>query len=194
LEESDDKEDAMKHSVRRRFIGTAVLVASVLWAAGGAATPQRIEVTVREVEPFSYVCMPVRGDYAAISDAMEELILNMQTQSVFPRGPLIAVFYNVPEETTIDALEWEVGFPVTEQAFVQLPLVRKEWIFTTVAQGVHVGPLDGTGKTVAAMLDWIEDNGYVQNGPILQQYMEEGDPIRMESTGFRTEIWIPCRK
>lgn len=184
----------MKNNFRHRVFGAALLASIALWTAGEAAAQPRIEVAVKEVEPFSYVSMPVRGAYAAISDAMEELILNMQNQSVFPRGPLIAVFYNIPEETAIDALEWEVGFPITEQAFVQLPLVRKEWIFTTVAAGVHIGPLDGTGKTVAAMLDWIEDNGYVQNGPILQQYMDEGDPVRMESTGFRTEIWIPCRK
>lgn len=190
-----DKEGEMKHDIRHGFIGAAILSVIALWAAAGTAAQPQIRVEVKEVESFSYVCMPIRGDYAVISDAMEELILNMQTQNVFPRGPLIAVFYNVPEETTIDALEWEVGFPVTEQAFFQLPLVRKEWIFTTVAVAVHTGPLDRVGETVAQVLDWMEDNGYVQNGPIFQQYLDESDPLRMDSTtSFRAEIWIPCRR
>ena len=67
-------------------------------------------------------------------------------------------------------MEWEVGFPVVEQALIQAPLARKRWIFKTVAWAMHVGPYEKTGETIDQILTWMDANGYSQGGPVVEQY------------------------
>ncbi|MBC7364965.1 MAG: GyrI-like domain-containing protein, partial [Candidatus Aminicenantes bacterium] len=88
---------------------------------------------------------------------------------------------------------WEVGFPINEQTIIQAPLSKKIWSFKTVAVAIHVGPYDKTGETILKMREWLEENGYVQNGPILERYLDP-DPGNISSDKLRTEIWLPCKK
>jgi len=117
----------------------------------------------------------------------------MQLQNVFPTGPMIGIFHGDPTLSDPNKIQWEIGFPVDQQAFVQAPLQKKQWTFTTVAVGVHEGPYEKTGETILKMREWLENNGYVQNGPVLERYLDS-DPSKTTPDHLKTEIWLPCKK
>lgn len=153
--------------------------------------PGRVEI--RTVEPFVYCSLSRSGSFSEIMEAAGELIQNMHLQNIFPMGPMIGIFHGDPNLSDPEKMQWELGFPISEQAQVLAPLEKKVWTFTTVAVSVHQGPYDQTGETILKIQEWLEENGYVQNGPILERYLDP-EPSRLSRSSLRTEIWIPCRK
>jgi effector-binding domain-containing protein len=167
------------------FLFSAKLSAQQLPAPG--------QVEIREVEPFVYCSLSREGSFSEIESAIAELMRYMQLQNVFPTGPMIGIFHGDPTLSDPNKIQWEIGFPVDQQAFVQAPLQKKQWTFTTVAVGVHEGPYEKTGETILKMREWLENNGYVQNGPVLERYLDS-DPSKTTPDHLKTEIWLPCKK
>jgi len=156
----------------------------------GGQSPQ---IVVKEVEPFVYFSLRQKGPFTLVEATINQLIETARSQNIYPAGPLIAIFHTAPADTKPGEMEWEVGFPVTPQALVQAPLEKKVWQFSPVASCVHVGPYDKTGETIQKMFEWLEENGYVQAGPVLETYLDI-DPSKVQAQQLRTEIWIPCKK
>lgn len=150
-------------------------------------------ITVQKVEPFAYFCLHQKGSFSQIQEVIGRLFQEMQYQNATPGGPPIGVFYNSPEEVASESLEWELGFPVTPHALIQPPLEKKVWEYTLVVSALHRGAYDKTGETITEMLEWMEANGYVQDGPVLERYFDQ-NPDEMREEDLRTEIWIPCKK
>lgn len=150
-------------------------------------------VTIQEIEPFVYFCIRYKGPFSQIEEAIGRLLEAAALQNIAPQGSLIGIYYSNPAEVSPEALEWEMGFPVTPQAFVQAPLEKKEWNFTKVASALHKGSYETAGDTVTKILDWMDDNGYAQAGPMLERYLDM-DPSAIKPEDLRTEIWIPVKK
>ncbi len=157
------------------------------------STTQTQTVTVQEVEPFVYICVRYKGSFSQIQDAIGKLMEEVRLQNVAPQGSLIGIYYSNPEVVSPEALEWEMAFPVTPQAFIQAPLEKKEWSFTKVASALHKGSYETTGDTITNILDWMEANGCAQAGPILERYLDM-DPSSIKPEDLRTEIWVPIKK
>ncbi|MDD8021404.1 MAG: GyrI-like domain-containing protein [Acidobacteriota bacterium] len=151
------------------------------------------EVEIKEVEPFVYCSLSRTGSFSEIEAVIGELMQQMQSQNVFPMGSMISIYHGDPTQSDLDKIQWEVGFPINEQALVQAPLEKKQWTFTTVAITVYDGPYEKIGETISNMHRWLEDNEYVQNGPILERYLD-ADPASTSSDRLRVEIWLPCKK
>ena len=160
---------------------------------GQAHSSQQETVALKEVTPFVYCCLPASGPYTEIPNVIGRLMQNMQGQNIFPRGPMLGIYYSSPAEVKPEELTWELGFPVTEQATVQSPLVKKSWEHKTVAVALHVGPYEKAVETISKMLDWIGKNGCVVSGPLMERYLDM-DPSRVKPEELKTEIWIPCQK
>lgn len=156
-------------------------------------TTGTIKVEIKEIEPFVYCSLPRQGSLTEIQAAVGELLQQMQSQNVFPTGSMIGLFHVDPTISDPEKLQWEIGFPINEQAFVQAPLMKKVWSYKTVAVAVHVGPYDKTIETILRMRDWLEENGYTTNGPVLERYLDP-DPGNTSPDRLKTEIWIPCKK
>ena len=150
-------------------------------------------IAVKNIEKFFYYCLPQKGPFTKIGEAIGRLMEQSQIQNVWPGGPMVAVYYNSPDLVKEADLEWELGFPTTEQAMVQDPIKKKQWIFTMVAACVHQGPYDKLGESIIKIVDWIKANGYVQNGPILETYLDM-NPQGVSPESLKTEIWIPIQK
>lgn len=163
-----------------------------VWAAPLSAV-QTADVSVQKVEPFAYFCMRVKGSYSQIQEAVGKLMQEIQAQNAMPTGPLMGIYYNDPAKVDSQDLEWEVGFPVSPRQMIQPPLVLKEWNFAQVAQCLHKGPYADLGKTVAKVLEWMNANGYVPAGPVLERYLDM-NPAELNPQDLKTEIWIPCQK
>jgi len=116
-----------------------------------------------------------------------------QSQNIFPAGAMIGVYYNSPEEVKPEELEWEMGFPISAQVNVPAPLEKKQWTFTAVVSAVHKGAYEETGKTIAKMLEWMQEKGLVQAGPLLERYLTMPTP-ETKPEDLRSEIWIPYQK
>lgn len=175
----------------KKSILLLTLVTFAISIAGMAA--EEMTVTVKEVNPFTYFCIHHKGPFTEIEAVIGTLMQASQTQNVFPGGPMIGVYYNSPAEVKPEELEWDIGFPVTPQAMVQSPLELKQWTFTTVAACVHIGPYETTGETITKMMEWMEANGYLPSGPVLERYMDM-DPSKVKPEELKTEVWIPCQK
>jgi effector-binding domain-containing protein len=152
---------------------------------------QAAAVKIQKVEPFAYFCLKHKGPFSDIKEVIQRLMLESQTQNVFPSGPLMGIYYSSPEQAP-DQMEWEMGFPVTPQALVQPPLEYKEWNFTEVAVSTHRGPYEKAGETIAKMMEWMGANGYAAAGPVMERYMDM-DPEGIKPQDLTTEIWIPVK-
>ena len=178
-----------------------ILVMSIALACGLAFVAfahesdqaQSGNVTIQTVEPFAYFCIEYKGPYSQIQEAIAKMSEEARRQNAAPSGPLMAIYYNSPEQVDAQNLQWEVGFPVTPQSLIQPPLVKKEWNFTQVAVCLHKGAYEDTPDTIFMMFDWLENNGYEVSGPIMERYLDM-NPAELRPDQRRTEVWIPCRK
>lgn len=166
---------------------------STLALAHGSDQAQSGAVTIQKAEAFAYVCLEVKGPFDRIQEAIGSLIQEMQVQNLVPAGPLLGIYYDSPEEVSDQDLRWEVGFPVTAQAFVQPPLVKKEWSYAEFAVSLHQGAYEDTAETISKMLDWMDANGYRPAGPIMERYLDM-NPAELKPEQRKTEVWIPCQK
>jgi len=150
-------------------------------------------ISLREVSPFAYCSIHHKGPFTEIEQVIGNLMQAFQSQNIFPAGPMIGIYYNSPAEVKPEDLEWEVGFPVTAQVMAQAPLEKKQWVFTTVASSLHVGPYEKTTDTISKILDWMKANDYVPIGPVMERYLDM-NPAAVKPEELRTEVWIPCQK
>jgi len=171
----------------------SLFLLSILVTAGNRSTIRGDSITVQQVEAFAYVCMPQKGPFEKIGEAIGSLIQEMKAQNVIPAGPMMGIYFNSPNQVKPEDLQWEIGFPVTPQALVQPPLEKKEWNYTQVVSSVHQGSYEKTVETIQKMIEWMGDNGYVLAGPLLERYLDM-NPDELKPEDLKTEVWIPCQK
>jgi effector-binding domain-containing protein len=156
-------------------------------------TPEPAAISIKKISPFTYCSISHKGPFTEIEKVIKMLMGTSQSQRIYPAGPLIGIYHNTPNEVKPEALEWEIGFPITPQAVPLEPLEKKQWNFTLVATALHTGPYEKTGETIWKILEWMNANHYVPAGPVMERYMDM-TPSSVPPEKLRTEIWIPCKK
>ena len=169
------------------------LVAQVSLASTPQEYPEKDSFFIREITPFTYVCIPHKGSFAAMETVSMILGSSIQSQDILLIGNILGVYYNSPETSQPGELIWEVGYPVDPEAMPQKPLEKKQWNFTTVLTGFHFGPYTESNQTINKMKEWMKVNNYVSDGPILERYLDI-NPSNPMPGGLRIEIWIPCKE
>ncbi len=182
----------MRRSFLLAFAAAGILAAGTA-AHMSAGSFQNIRVTVKEIEPFSYCGVPHTGNFNDMTTVLNSLLGMMANQNIAPSGDLIAIYHLSPAGGIPDRIEYEVGFPVTSQAFPQPPLTKKEWQYTRIASAVHRGDYDASADTIEEILAWIDANGWVQECPILGRFTVIPSP-EVRTRDLRTEIWIPIER
>jgi effector-binding domain-containing protein len=168
--------------------------------AKGVAT-SKIKVEIKEVEPFVYCSLRHKGPFSDMENVINDLLTTMKSMNIFPQGPMMGIYHTIPgpNDPENTEMEWEVGFPISEQSYAQAPeeiqekLERKTWEYTLVASAVYTGPYEETGEAITDIFEWMEANGYDKAGPVLEIYLDAGTPDPSSATN-KTEIWIPCKK
>lgn len=179
---------------RTRFLVSLAILLSLAWSAGASDTVQFVNVSTLEIEPFAYCSVPYKGTFSELPQALNALVGTMAAQNIAPTGDLIAIFRVYPNEEEIpESINFDVGFPISARAVLQPPLQIKTWEHSIVASATHSGPYSGLGDMIDKMFDWMEDNNYVQEGPILGKFIEVPSDYN-QPRDYRTEIWIPIRK
>jgi effector-binding domain-containing protein len=186
-------------SGRRKIMNKIAVAVVILMAFSGLSgarqgDPQDLKITIKDVPAFTYIFVPHSGPISDIQDVIGTLMQAMQTQNLLPpRGPMMGIYYLGPDQTELDTVYWEIGFPGTPQANAMVPLQKKEWTLSPIASTMHVGPYSETIKTIQAVIKWLGDNGYARSGPVVELYMD-ANPAAMDPSQLRTEVWVPCRK
>lgn len=184
------------------FIITLCFVFSVSQdLIGVGAGSENPEVELKEIEPFVYVSLRHKGPLSAIEDVITDLITTIQSLNINPQGPMIGIFHTVPgpDDPEDMELEWEVGFPIAEQSYIQAreeiktKLERKVWEHSLVASTMYSGPYQEMGEAITDIFQWMENKGYDKAGPVLATFLEAGTPDAPPSE-LKGEIWIPCKK
>jgi effector-binding domain-containing protein len=161
----------------------------------------KTKVEIKEIEPFVYVSLHHKGPFADIEGVITDLITTIQSLNVQPQGPMIGVFHTVPgpDDPQDMEMEWEVGFPIAEQTYIQAreeiqtKLERKVWQHPLVASATYSGPYQEMGEAITDIFQWMEAEGYDKDGPVLATFLEAGTPDAPPSQ-LKGEIWIPCKK
>jgi effector-binding domain-containing protein len=177
-------------------LGLALFLISISASAGlnpQEETQKKEFVSVKEVSPFSYCCIPHKGPFTEIKGIIGQLMKAIQEQKIAPAGPMIGVYHNSPEMVKPEELMWEMGFPVSAQTEVKPPLEKKEWKFTLVCSAVHKGPYEETGKTISKMFEWMQANKLKPEGPVLERYLTMPTPDT-KPEDLKTEVWHACKK
>lgn len=178
------------------LFGLALFLTSI--TASAALNPQEKTqkkefVSVKEVSPFSYCCIPHKGPFTEIDGVIGQLMKAIQEQKIAPAGTMIGVYYNSPDMVKPEELMWEMGFPVSAQTEVKAPLEKKEWKFKLICSAVHKGPYEETSQTVIKMFEWMQANKLMPAGPVLERYLTMPTP-ETKPEDLRTEVWVPCQK
>jgi effector-binding domain-containing protein len=168
---------------------------------GEGKTSGKTEVELKEIEPFVYVSLRHKGPLSDIEDVITDLITTIQSLNVNPQGPMIGIFHTVPgpDDPEDMEMEWEVGFPIGEQTYIQAreeiqtKLERKVWQHSLVASTTYSGPYQEMGEAITDIFQWMESEGYDKAGPVLATFLEAGTPDTPPSQ-LKGEIWIPCKK
>lgn len=168
-------------------------LSGALNVSGQEKSAEKPDIALKEVKPFSYCALHHKGPFTDIEMVIGRLMQSMQNQNISPQGAMFGVYYNNPDEVKPEDLEWEMGFPITEQVLVQEPLEKKQWAYTQVASTIHTGPYEETGQTIAKLLEWMQNNNLSPAGPVLERYLTVPGP-NTKPEDMKAEIWIPCKK
>lgn len=161
----------------------------------------KAQIELKDIEPFVYVSLRHKGPFSAIEDVITDLITTIKSLNVHPQGPMIGIFHTIPgpNDPADMEMEWEVGFPISEQTYIQtreeikVKLERKIWQHPLVASTMYSGPYQDMGEAITDIFQWMESKGYDIDGPILATFLETGTPDAPPSE-LKGEIWIPCKK
>jgi effector-binding domain-containing protein len=159
-------------------------------------TPPSVpDIQVKEMQPFTYYAVEMTGSYDQHGTAFGKLYEQTYAQGMSAYEAALAIYYNDPANTPEEQLKWEVGLPLDEVKELQAPLVVKKWEFPLVAAKIYEGPFDQQlGVVYGQMYQWIGDNGYAPNGPMLEKYIDM--PTQNENGVWvgKMEIIIPVQK
>ncbi|MBN1438657.1 MAG: MerR family transcriptional regulator [Anaerolineales bacterium] len=128
-----------------------------------------------------------------ISRLFEDLYGYLERQGVRPTGPSHGIWHD-PEykERDFDA---EVAVPVS-QTFPAGEGVRPAELPAVPAAActIHQGAYEGFSQAYAAIMGWINNNGYRVAGPFREIYLRGPGPQPTDPMSYVTEIQVPVEK
>ncbi len=153
------------------------------------------EVVLKKVPPQKVAS--VRGivpNYGEQGILWGELEAYLAVHGIRPSGPCFTVYHD-PEyrEQDVDA---EVCEPVDASAadgneqikIYELPA------FEMMATVVHRGPFTTLHQAYAALMEWLQRNGYRIVGPNREFYLHTTEPVKQDDPSYVTEIHVPVEK
>jgi DNA gyrase inhibitor GyrI len=150
----------------------------------GAAPAAPATFRVRESQPFHALLLPMTGPYERTGAALGRLMVALVEQELEPTGPAFGRYYDDEDETPPASRRFEVGFPVAAGTKASPPLEVREIDDGPVVWAVVGGPHEGTDRPWPELEEWLPANGYAENGPAMETWMD----------GPKTEMRMPVRR
>ena len=157
-------------------------------------TMSTYDVIIKKVEPQTVASLrkviPIPQD---VGKMFEELFTYLGQRGVRPAGPPSAIWHDTEHKekdwdtevvvAIADALPAGNGIKT-----VQLPGVEN------MAYTIHQGSYEGFSQAYAAIMGWIEANGYRIAGPMREIYLRGPGPQPTDPATYVTEIQTPVEK
>ena len=160
------------------------------------SVPGRYEVVLKKVEARRVVSVrDTLPAYADVGGLLGELRVYAERHGVRPSAWL-CVWHD--EEFKEEDVDGEAAFVAADSLPGDPPpgdgRVRKRVLepVEEMAATVHHGSFDTIGAAYAALLLWIEENGYRLNGPNREVYLRGGE--EQHNPDYVTEVQFPVRK
>lgn len=184
----------MEDNMRRILVTLLVFVfgCGAVWAADQATVPA-IKAEIRNLSPFTYLCVEGKGPYTGIPAAEKTLLTAFASNRLKPSDKEITIYWNSPLYVKPEELLWDLGFPVAGNVKDVGGLKAKTFTFRKVAVATHVGSYLTTYVTINALYEWIARNNYqTVGGPCVERYFDAPDST-VPDAQKKTEIWVPIK-
>ena len=157
-------------------------------------TMSTYDVIIKKIEPQTVASLrQVIPTPQGIGKMFEELFTYLGQRGVRPAGPPSGIWHDIEHKEK----DWdtEVVVPITDALpagngvkTVQLPGV------TNMACTIHRGSYEGFTQAYAAVMGWIEANGYRIAGPTREIYLVGPAATPTDPNTYVTEIQVPVEK
>lgn len=154
------------------------------------------EIAIKKTEPMTVAFIPMTGPYSQIDEAFGRLYGWLQQKGYAPSGPPMGVYFNSPDQVPAEELAWELRSPISGEVPASDPDAEgagvKRLEEAEVVATIHKGPFYEVGRTYAAIVVWMMENGYEAAGPSEEVYLTNPAETPPEET--MTEVRFPVRK
>ncbi len=141
-----------------------------------------------QTQPKNICSVRKRMGVADFGPAFGELFAILGRSGLSPMGPSFAIYHEEesfnPENTDI-----EVGVEVNASGGDHVRTLDNG----LCCYATHIGSYDSVGACYAALMEWIESEGYKVNGPPLELYIK-GFESKVDPSEFVTEVYFPIGK
>lgn len=151
------------------------------------------EITIKELPPIKVAS--VRGIIPTFSQQghlWAVLEKEMKRQGARESGPCFTRYLD--SEYRDHDIQAEVCIPIEGDCAESGQMSVQELPGGVWAVTVHHGPFNSLSNAYAALLNWIEVNGYRINGPEREIYLKTGVPLSQDDPSYVTEIQFPVAR
>lgn len=147
------------------------------------------KLSLQNLSKFTYVAIRHTGPYEDFDLLKEEFIYEIKKQQIISTGSPFVVYYNNPENTKPNDLQWEIGVPTAEGTMVKEPLVLKNWVYEKIAKVEKDEETPITQNIYPLIFEQISEKNLTYQGPTAVRILN--DIENDTSQAGKTEIWIP---
>jgi AraC family transcriptional regulator len=154
-----------------------------------------VDVNVKKSKAYKAVYIEHVGAYDKVpyGEYFDRLFGWAKKKNLRPVGPPMAIFLDKPEETPPEKIRCEVLIPIQGEAKPEGEVKVKEIPSTDVASITHRGATKNYPKTYEKLNKWVEENGYVYAGPVMEIYLSKPKIAKGETVVF-TNIQAPIKR
>ena len=149
------------------------------------------EVVLKNIEPIQVAAIrDIIPTYPEQGHLWEELESFLTLHKITPEGPCFSIYYSDQPDVDTQVCEPVNSQIPQDQRVKQLMLPRID----NMATVVHNGPFLTIGEAYAAVIKWIESNGYRIIGPSREIYLRPAGNSSQNDPDTVTEIQFPIEK
>ena len=147
------------------------------------------KLSLENLTKFTYVAIKHVGPYEDYGPLKEEFLNEIKDQQIVATGSPFLIYYNNPEYTQPNNLEWEIGIPTAEGTIVKEPLVLETWNYEKIAKVEKDEETPITKNIYPLIFEQIYEKNLTYQGPTAVRILNniEDDTSKIA----KTEIWIP---
>ncbi len=161
-----------------------------------AEAPKEAPIQIKEVTPFTYCALEMKGSYNQHGIAFNNLFAVAGSQRLPLDKAPFGIYFSDPANTPEEELVWEVGFEIAEGTELKRPLVAKKWQHTTVVSKIYTGPFseEAMSAVYGELMGWVKENGCFVCGPSLERFLSDPEFDEQGGMSGTIEIFIPVQK
>ena len=150
------------------------------------------DIILKETPPRTIVYLQCSGSWRQLPEMIEGLDRHMSQTSWRKIGPASGIYYNTPNEVSIDNLKWDVFYAVPtdtpECSYDKTRIGIKNLPETRIASILHTGSYRMAGSSYAHLEEWIKREKLRVCGPSEEVYISV---FGVENEEQMMEIRIP---